>query len=185
MLRTAALCLLAAALLAAPVRAEDFALSSPAVGPDQPFPEQFVYNGFGCTGGNQSFPLQWSDAPAGTQSFAIAHFDPGALLGRGFWHWFVVNIPAAISELPVDAVKGDGSKLPTGARQLNNGFRKAGYSGSCPPPGDAAHRYEVTVYALKVALLELPADATPATALPLVEAAALGKATLSYEFARP
>jgi Raf kinase inhibitor-like YbhB/YbcL family protein len=184
MRRTPAACLFAAALLASPAVAEDFALTSSAVGADKPFPSQFVYDGFGCTGGNQSFPLQWSGAPAGAQSFAITHFDPGALRGRGFWHWFVVNLPATTTSLPADAGKNDGSKLPAGARQLTNGFRKQGYSGSCPPPGDAPHRYVVTVYALKTPL-ELPADATPATALPLVEAAALGKATLTYEFARP
>jgi hypothetical protein len=83
-----------------------------------------------------------------------------------------------------DAGKNDGSKLPSGAAQIKNGFRVVGYSGSCPPPTDEPHGYVMTVYALKVTALAVPADATSAMMLAAIEADSLGKASLSYHFGR-
>lgn len=166
------------------LQAADLKLTSPDIGPDKPLAQEFVYNGFGCTGGNRSFALNWSGAPAGTRSYVVTHFDPDARRGRGFWHWFVVNIPASTNSLPRNAGAADNSKLPPGALQLRTSFGKAAFGGSCPPPGDKPHNYVVTVYAMKTATLELPADATAEQALPLVEANALDKATLTYQFGR-
>ena len=163
---------------------EEFKLESPDIGPDKEFSQEFVYDAFGCSGSNQSFALSWSGAPAGTQSFAVTTYDPDALRGKGFWHWFVINIPATTNALPRDAGNRDNSKLPKGARQLKTNFNKAAYGGSCPPPGDKPHNYVVTVYALKSKKLDVPADALAGEAIPLVEADALGKATLTYKFGR-
>lgn len=164
--------------------AADFKLMSTDIGPDKPLAQDFVFSGFGCTGGNQSPALSWSGAPAGTKSFAVALFDPDAMQGRGFWHWLMVNIPATTTMLARDAGKNDGSKLPSGAVQIKNGFRAVGYSGSCPPPADEPHGYVMTVYALKAAALDVAADATSAAMLALIEADSLGKATLTYHFGR-
>jgi Raf kinase inhibitor-like YbhB/YbcL family protein len=178
---------LVAAFLAAafvPAYAADFQLTSGDIGPDKPFAQDFVFSGFGCTGGNQSPALNWSGAPQGTKSYAIALFDPDAMQGRGFWHWLMVNIPANTTSLGRDAGKNDGSKLPAGAAQIKNGFRAVGYSGSCPPPSDEPHGYVMSVYALKVAALEVPEDATSPTMLAAIEANSLGKASLIYHFGR-
>jgi len=164
--------------------AADFKLASPDIGPDKLLAQDFVFSGFGCTGGNQSPSLSWSGAPAGTKSFAVALFDPDAMQGRGFWHWLMVNIPASTTALARDAGKNDGSKLPSGAVQIKNGFRAMGYSGSCPPPTDEPHGYVMTVYALKLAALDVPADVTSATMLTTIEANSLGKASLVYHFGR-
>jgi Raf kinase inhibitor-like YbhB/YbcL family protein len=103
--------------------------------------------GFGCAGGNRSPHLKWSNAPAGTKSFAITCYDPDAPTGSGFWHWLVVNIPPDVSELPLGAGSADGT-LPSGALMTRTDFGKPGYGGPCPPEGDHPHRYLFTVFAV-------------------------------------
>src|ERR671939_889234 len=78
--------------------------------------------GFGCNGKNQSPQLSWSGAPDGTRSFALTCYDPDAPTGSGFWHWLVVNIPANVTELPLDAGNPGGGKLPGGALQTRTDF---------------------------------------------------------------
>ena len=46
-----------------------FTLSSNDLGGQATINEEF--NGFGCTGENQSPQLSWKNAPAGTKSFAV------------------------------------------------------------------------------------------------------------------
>jgi phosphatidylethanolamine-binding protein (PEBP) family uncharacterized protein len=54
----------------------------------------------------------------------------------------------------------------------------------CPPPGDKPHRYIFTVHALKAPRLEIPADATAALAGYMINANAIGKATLMARYGR-
>ena len=114
--------------------------------------------GFGCEGGNQSPQLGWSDAPAGTQSFAVTCFDPDAPTGSGFWHWVVVNIPANVTSLPPGAGDLAAGRLPAGALQVRTDFGKPGYGGPCPPPGSNVHCYIFTVHAVGVPALSVTAD---------------------------
>lgn len=85
-------------------------------------------------GGNRSPHLRWSEAPEGTQSFAVIVYDPdvpadasdvnqeGKTLPEDaeradFAHWLLVDIPADVNELPEGAGSGEivvGGK-PTGA----------------------------------------------------------------------
>ena len=136
-----------------------------------------VYKGFGCKGGNASPALSWRGAPAGTQSFALLVHDPDAPTASGWWHWLVYNLPAASDSLPQDA--GDPRKglLPAGAVQGRTDFGTAAYGGPCPPPGKP-HHYHFRIYALKVAKLDLPADASPARVTASVHAQALASAEL-------
>ena len=118
--------------------------------------------GFGCQGGNKSPHLAWSEAPVGTRSFAITCFDPDAPTGSGFWHWLVVNIPAGVSELAVDAGNRSAPKLPAGALQTRTDFGSPGYGGPCPPAGDHPHRYLFTVFAVGADSLQVTADTSAA-----------------------
>jgi len=118
--------------------------------------------GFGCQGGNKSPHLAWSEAPVGTRSFAITCFDPDAPTGSGFWHWLVVNIPAGVSELAVDAGNRSAPKLPAGALQTRTDFGSPGYGGPCPPAGDHPHRYLFTIFAVGADSLQVTADTSAA-----------------------
>src|SRR5437868_4865905 len=118
--------------------------------------------GFECSGGNKSPQLSWSGAPTGTQSFALTCFDPDAPTGSGFWHWVVVNIPASVSELALDAGNAASGKMPPGALQVRTDFGKPGYGGPCPPTGDHPHRYLFSVYAVSQDKLDVTADTSAA-----------------------
>jgi Raf kinase inhibitor-like YbhB/YbcL family protein len=141
-------------------------------------PMDNVFNGFGCTGKNQSLAVSWSGAPANAQSFAIILHDPDAPTGVGFFHWSVFNLPKTTTSLAAGA---SSAGLPPGAMQGYTDFGMNGYGGPCPPPG-APHRYIATVYALDTAKLEAPAGATGALLRFMLgqHAVALGRATATF-----
>ena len=119
-----------------------------------------VFNSFGCSGQNISPALNWSNAPAGTKSFAVTAYDPDAPTGSGWWHWVMYNIPATATGLVAGA--GNGRNAPSGSQQGNTDFGSKGYGGPCPPAGDKPHHYHFTVFALKVDKLDVPGNATSA-----------------------
>lgn len=127
-----------------------FTLSSPDIPSGGTVPPHFEFDGFGCSGQNQSPILQWSGAPMGTQSFAVTVYDPDAPTGSGWWHWFVVDLPATTAQLVPNAGAQGGAGLPAGARQIRNDYGAFAWGGVCPPPGDKPHRYVFTVHALSV-----------------------------------
>ena len=128
-------------------------------------PQQYVMPGAG--GKNLSLPLQWSGAPAGTQSFALSIVDPHPV-ARNWVHWLVINLPGNVSSLAEGA---SGQNMPAGAAELHNSWGKAGYGGPQPPPGTGDHPYVVTLYALNVPKL----DVKPATNLAGFQKAMEGK----------
>lgn len=134
--------------------------------------------GFGCGGGNRSPHLRWEDVPAGTKSFAVTCFDPDAPTGSGFWHWVVVDIPAQVNELPLDAGNPGSGKLPAGALQVRTDFGKPGYGGPCPPAGDHPHRYLFTVHAVSEPRLAVTADTSAAVVGFQLNFKSLAKATI-------
>ena len=162
--------------------ADRFTLVSPDL-PERLSLEQ-VYDGYGCGGKNISPELLWHGEPEGTKSFAVTMFDPDAPTGHGWWHWVVVNIPVRLHALPKGAGDPSGKRLPAGAVQTLNDFRKPGYGGACPPKGDAPHRYIVTVYALDAEKLHVTSDTSPARAAALIEKHAIAKASLTSRYGR-
>ena len=176
---------IATASLVMPAMAQTFEASSADVAAGKAIGNKFVFNGFGCKGSNVSPAIAWKNAPAGTKSFAVLLHDLDAPTGgAGFWHWVVINIPAATTQLAQGAGAADGKALPAGARQIDNDFGSADWGGPCPPAGDKPHRYNFTVHALKVEKLALPATATAALAATMVNANSLGKAGFTALYGR-
>ncbi|MQR01031.1 YbhB/YbcL family Raf kinase inhibitor-like protein [Glaciimonas sp. GS1] len=142
-----------------------------------------VLNGFGCNGGNVSPHIVWSGVPKGSKSLLVTIHDPDAPTdGLGWTHWVIANIPPTITEL-AKGISIDSSKLPAGAVQTNTDFGKAGYGGPCPPVG-SAHRYIVTVNALKVEKLAVDANSTPALVAFMANGQSLGKASFTSLYQR-
>lgn len=155
-------------------------LRSPSFAPNGSIPTKYT-----CEGDDVSPPLEWSDAPAGTKSFALIVDDPDApdpKAPKMTWvHWVVYNLPAVISALPEGAAA---SALPAGARQGLNDWKRPGYGGPCPPIG--RHRYFFKLYALDTVLPDL-GPATKAQVEQAMQGHVLGKAELigTYEKGRP
>ncbi|MCJ8206453.1 kinase inhibitor [Pseudomonas sp. RGM2987] len=160
--------------------AADFSLTSQDIADNRPLTQREVFQGFGCEGGNTSPELSWANAPAGTRSYAITVYDPDAPTGSGWWHWTVVNLPASIHSLPRDV----GAKLPAGAVQGRTDYGQPGFGGACPPVGDKPHRYQFTVWALKVDKLPLDSEASGALVGYMLNANALAKASITPTYGR-
>jgi Raf kinase inhibitor-like YbhB/YbcL family protein len=171
------------AVVATPALAE-FKLASTDVKAGSPMAAAQVFNGFGCNGQNISPALSWSGEPTGTKSFAVTMFDPDAPTGSGWWHWTIFNIPASVHSLPAGAGSDASKDLPAGAVQGKNDFGFSFYGGPCPPPGDHAHHYEITVYALKVPKLELDESASGAKVGFNLHANALATANIVGRYGR-
>ncbi len=160
-----------------------FTLTSPDISPGKPLAERQVFDGFGCKGANISPALSWSHAPAGTKSFALLVHDPDAPTGSGWWHWVVYNIPANTTSLPAGAGDPQKNLMPAGVVQGRTDFGTPGYGGPCPPPGKP-HHYYFRLYALKVAKLDAPADATAAFIGFNVNAQSIARAELMGVYGR-
>ena len=145
-----------------------------------------------CLGKNLNPQLAWSDVPAGTRSFAIICHDPdvpskgddvnqegrvvpAALPRVDFFHWVLVDLPAAVNAIKEGEFSNDvtprgkpGPQAAQGARQGVNNYTDwfagdhdmrgdyHGYDGPCPPWNDEiVHHYVFTVYALDIEHLPL------------------------------
>lgn len=142
------------------------------------------FKGFGCNGLNQSPHLSWRGAPEGTKSYAVTAYDPDAPTGSGWWHWLVVNIPIATTNLQSNAGNVQNGLLPKGSQTFRSDFGSKDFGGACPPEGDKAHRYQFKVFALNIESLELPADASAALVGYYLNAHALETATLEALYKR-
>jgi Raf kinase inhibitor-like YbhB/YbcL family protein len=132
-----------------------------------------------CDGGDASPRLTWTEAPPGSQTFALIADDADA--PGGTWvHWVIYDLPATTKELPEGIAAGE--TLDTGAKQGVNDFRKTGYGGPCPPPG-AAHRYYFRLYALDAAT-NLKPRATKKQVLDAIKGHVVAEAELMGKYGR-
>ncbi len=92
-----------------------------------------------------TFPgLSWSNAPAGTQAFAVMVEDPDAST-KPITH-FVGVFPSSVTQLDAGLPKTD--TLANGGMQGGNATGAVGYYGPHPPAADKPHNYHFQVFAL-------------------------------------
>ena len=180
-LKSVSLFLLITGILVPVVTAQEFTLVSEDIMEGQHLASSQVFQGFGCEGENTSPHLSWSNAPAGTKSFAVTVYDPDAPTGSGWWHWNVINIPASVNSLSEGASRN--TDMPEGAIQLKNDYGTTGFGGACPPPGEV-HRYIFTVYALGADKLDIAEEASNALAGYMTRANALASASITAVYTR-
>ncbi len=164
--------------------AGNFLLTSPTIKNGSFLTEEQVFQGFGCTGKNQSPALNWTGSPEGTKSYAITVYDPDAPTGSGWWHWVVYNIPSDVSGLAAGAGDQAGKLLPPAAVQGRTDFGIHAFGGACPPKGDKPHRYVFTVYALSIEKIDVPVDSSAALIGFMINANSLGKASFTARYGR-
>jgi Raf kinase inhibitor-like YbhB/YbcL family protein len=144
-------------------------VSSPDLEDGGEFPADFT-----CDGDNVSPALRWTQAK-NTDEYIIVMNDPDARGGE-FVHWKLFSIDpqrssVGRSEVPGEAVEGI------------NAFGDTGYAGPCPPEGEEAHTYEISVYALNRSL-ELAPDASLRELLDQINCCLEASGTMEVSYAR-
>lgn len=148
------------------VGTQTMVLTSPAFRHGETIPDRYARTSRDIT--PPSPPLEWSNAPTGTRSFALILRDLDAD-SRHYLCWLALNLPADRRSLAEGA--GNRALEPGGETGLG------GYFGIIPHE-DKAHRYLLSLYALDTLLRT---DTTPTSAEELEQAAAghiLAKAEL-------
>lgn len=125
-------------------------------------------------------PLTWTDAPAGTLSYAVVmrNLSLGAMPN---YHWVIYDIPAATTSLPQAVQSGPSPPIPAGAKQTYWSFdAQYSYRGPCPP---SLHDYQFTVYSFATATIPVGAPGTdPAAADAVIQANKTGSASLTGKY---
>jgi Raf kinase inhibitor-like YbhB/YbcL family protein len=165
---------------------------------------------------NRNPHLAWSEVPEGTKSFVLICHDydvpsrgddvnqagrevPASLPRVDFFHWLLMDIPAAAREIPAgshsDGVTPRGKPGPAAPDGLRHGINDYtswfagdagmggdyyGYDGPCPPWNDAlVHHYVFTLYALDVPGLAVRDGLTGANVRAALAAHVLAEAKLT------
>jgi Raf kinase inhibitor-like YbhB/YbcL family protein len=173
---------------AAPAGGPPMILTIPGFADGGPIPVKFSQAAPGVAPGEGTSPaINWTNVPAGTQSFVLHMHDLDLARNKTTddqVHWVVWNVPAAATGLPEGVPKGpqlsDGSYQISATGQMYRG------------PGAAAtgplHHYIFELYALDTKLDVQPsADAfeTRANVIKAIQGHILGKAVYGGLFKRP
>ncbi len=126
--------------------------------------------------------LDWTNVPAGTQTFALLLHDPDVALQKKMddvTHWMLFNIPGTAKGLP-GGVAAD-AKLADGTIQVKNTRRNVGYMGPGAGAAGPYHHYTFELFALDTKL-DLGPDATRADVAKAMDGHILAKGVLECRF---
>jgi Raf kinase inhibitor-like YbhB/YbcL family protein len=196
MIRTIALIATAGAALAlgsvAAAAADDqaprpklFTLYSPAMRSFGYIPDKYAGNNpqnHNCSGENVSLPLNWSNPPEGTKSFAITMVDPVPRGGQGFVHWVAYDIAPTWNHLREGEASNPNPKGFVGGK---NGAGDTAWRGPCPPPTDYPHPYTIELVATDVAPGTLKPGMTRDELIAALQGHVLGATTFIARYHKP
>ena len=110
-----------------------------------------IPSSYTCEGEDVSPPLTWAGVPETARSLVLIVDDPDApdpKAPKMTWvHWVLYNLAPDISALTEGITS---ARLPHGAAEGLNDWKRSGYGGPCPPIG--RHRYFHKLYALDTIL---------------------------------
>jgi Raf kinase inhibitor-like YbhB/YbcL family protein len=96
-----------------------------------------------CVGENISPPLDWSNVPDGTKSFALLLFDPEGRAPAGVSHMVIYGIPADVKGFAEGELSKPSDKFVGGKSLMGLGT----YFGPGTPPNTDWHHYTFTLVA--------------------------------------
>lgn len=134
-----------------------------------------------CVGENVSPPLQWSNAPAGTKSYALIMVDPEGRGGLGVIHWVAYGIPAAVTGFAEGETSKPSDKYVGGKGTAGQSI----YLGPCTPAGVGMHHYTFTLIAADLEPGALPPGLTRDELFARIGGHGKGAAGLIGLFGRP
>jgi Raf kinase inhibitor-like YbhB/YbcL family protein len=134
-----------------------------------------------CVGQNVSPPLAWSNAPAGTKSFAMLMYDQEGRNGLGVVHWVAYGIAPGVTGFAENEISQPTPKYVGGKSTQN----LATYMGPCPPAKTGDHHYVYTVIATDVEPGELPAGLTMPELLARLNGRAKAGSSIVLRYGRP
>ncbi len=146
-----------------------------------PIPLVYTCDNIGITGAPQWYspPMYWLNPPEEVVAFALIFIGTD----DDFVQWGLINIPADEVGLPA-AVSPNGT-LPGNSWEILNGDSDPEYTGPCPLTGAGVRNYVMTLYAMNAEIDQpVTAPADLAYVLPLVEEAAIEKASLTGTYER-
>jgi phosphatidylethanolamine-binding protein (PEBP) family uncharacterized protein len=120
---------------------------------------------------NQSPALAWSGAPAGTLSFALTMYDASAQNT----HFILFDIAPTETMLPANLPRGAMPAMPAGASWKSAFGGTPGYEG---PGGGTVNNYQLVIWALKVAKLDIGNMTLNQIHMTLLPQQSLGTATI-------
>ena len=168
---------------------------------------------------NRNPHLAWADVPAGAQSFVLICHDPdvpskpddlfkedreipSSLPRVDFFHWVLVDIPAATRAIESSSYSKEVAPRGKNGPAAINGTRQGlndytgwfatdhdmsgdyfGYDGPCPPWNDSIlHQYVFTVYALDLDRVPVDGKFTAPDVLKAIEGHVVARAALRGTF---
>ncbi len=134
-----------------------------------------------CVGENVSPPLEWSDVPDGTKSFALLIYDPEARAGLGFSQLVIYGIPASVTSLAEGAISQASPNFVGGKNQRGISI----YNGPGTPPGVGYHHYVFTLIATDLDPKALPPGLSRDELLAKLEGHTKAAAGLILRFKHP